>query len=90
MFIPKQVILTLAQFTYMEPKMKIIQKEFNIQTGQEIFSEREETAQEKERREAIAEEIAKAEADAKVKAEAKIALLERLGITEEEARLLLG
>lgn len=33
---------------------------------------------------------AQAEADAKAQAAAKAALLERLGITEEEAKLLLG
>jgi hypothetical protein len=33
---------------------------------------------------------AQAEAEAQAKAEAKAALLERLGITEEEAKLLLG
>ena len=39
-----------------------------------------------------AEQIAqaKAEADAKAQAAAKAVLLERLGITEEEAKLLLG
>jgi hypothetical protein len=36
------------------------------------------------------EEKAAAEAEATTKAEAKAALLERLGITEEEARLLLS
>jgi hypothetical protein len=41
-------------------------------------------------REAIALEIAEREAQARAKADAKAALLERLGITEDEAKLLLG
>lgn len=36
------------------------------------------------------ESIAQTEANAKAQSEAKAALLERLGITEEEAKLLLG
>jgi len=63
-------------------------KEFNCETGEEIV------------RDATAEEIAQIELDAanalarKAEAEAKEAqrqaLLSRLGITEEEARILLG
>lgn len=63
-------------------------KEFNCETGEEIV------------RDATAEEIAQIELDAanalarKAAAEAKAAqrqaLLSRLGITEEEARILLG
>ena len=41
-------------------------------------------------REAIKAEKAKLEAEAKAKADAKAALLERLGITEDEAKLLLS
>jgi hypothetical protein len=41
-------------------------------------------------REAIRLEIAQREAEAQVKATAKAALLERLGITEDEAKLLLA
>ncbi len=66
--------------------MKI--KEINCETGEETL------------RDATAEEIAQAEAD-KLKAEAeaqaqaeaktaRAALLDKLGITEDEARLLLG
>lgn len=66
----------------------MIIKEHNIETGEVI------------EREATAEELAQAEADkaqAEAEAEAlvtaataKDALLEKLGITEDEARLLLG
>ena len=51
--------------------MKIIEKEFNIQTGEETITEREETA-------------------AEAKATAKAELLAKLGITAEEAALLLS
>ncbi len=70
--------------------MKIIEKIFNIQTGEESIIERDETLQEQEQREALEATKAKAEAESQAKAEAKAALLERLGITEEEAKLLLG
>ena len=70
--------------------MKIIEKEFNVQTGEETITEREETAAEaKARKEAEAEAIA-AQAEAAEKATAKAALLERLGITADEAALLLA
>lgn len=41
-------------------------------------------------REAINQEIAQREAEVQAKADAKAALLERLGITEDEAKLLLA
>lgn len=77
---------------YMEVRcnMKIIEKEFNALTGVETITEREETVTEKTER---LEAKAKAEtelAEAEAKATAKAALLERLGITEDEARLLLS
>ena len=70
--------------------MKLTEKEFNVETGEEILTEREETAAEKKEREAFAKEIAKAKAEAEAKATAKAALLNKLGITAEEARILLG
>ena len=70
--------------------MKIIEKEFNVLTGEEKITERDETLEEKERREIFEAEIKLAEENAQAKAAAKAALLERLGITEEEAKLLLG
>ena len=70
--------------------MKIIEKEFNIQTGEETITEREETAAEaKARKESEAEAIA-AQAEAASKATAKAELLAKLGITAEEAALLLS
>ena len=41
-------------------------------------------------REAINQEIAQREAEVQTKADARAALLERLGITEDEAKLLLA
>jgi hypothetical protein len=75
---------------YTEHNMKKIEKEFNIQTGEETITEREETAAEKKAREEAAAEATKAATEAEAKAAQKAALLERLGITEDEARLLLG
>lgn len=67
---------------------KSIIKIVNVETGEEI--EREMTADELAQREADAIEAAAINA-AEVKAAAdKAALLEKLGITEDEARLLLG
>lgn len=70
--------------------MKIIEKEFNVITGQEIFTEREETVEEKAHREVSETEQAIKAAEAQVKAAQRKEILDRLGLTEEEARLLLG
>jgi hypothetical protein len=70
--------------------MKIIEKNFNIQTGEETITERDETAQEIAEREVRETEQATRQAEAEAKATQKAALLDRLGITEAEARLLLG
>ena len=62
--------------------------EHNVETGEVI--ERDATVEEIEQKELnAAKDAAKAQAEAD-KAEAKAALLERLGITEDEAKLLLG
>ena len=68
--------------------MKRIEKEFNVETGEEIITEREETAAEKTFREKLEAEFKAEQAEAKAKAIAKSALLEKLGITAEEAALL--
>jgi len=70
--------------------MKIIEKEFNATTGEETIIEREETAAEKIKREADEAEFATRQAEAEARATARQAILDRLGLTEEEARLLLG
>jgi hypothetical protein len=67
---------------------KSIIKIVNVETGEEI--EREMTADELAQREADAiEAVAIIAAQSKAAAD-KAALLEKLGITEDEARLLLG
>jgi hypothetical protein len=70
--------------------MKITEKEFDLITGEETITERDETAAERSTREARESEIAIAQAEAEAKATAKADLLEKLGITAEEAKLLLS
>ena len=69
--------------------MKITEKDFNIQTGKETVTEREETKSEKDLRLKLEAEAIAAQAEAESKATAKAALLEKLGISSEEAALLL-
>jgi hypothetical protein len=70
--------------------MKIKEKEFNVATGEETITEREETAAEIAEREAFEARIAfLAEAEA-TKATEKAALLAKLGISADEAKLLLS
>jgi hypothetical protein len=70
--------------------MKIIEKEFNAITGEETITERDETAAETKTRLDRAKEIAAAQAEAEAKAEARAAILDRLGLTADEAAILLG
>ena len=70
--------------------MKIIEKEFNAITGETTVTERDETPQEVAEREAREVELTTRQAEAEAKAAQRQALLNRLGITEEEARILLG
>lgn len=74
--------------------MKKIEKIFDAVSGEETIIERDMTADEiaaYEKAQAEAAEIAaKAAEAAAAKAQARQALLDKLGITEEEARLLLG
>lgn len=70
--------------------MKIIQKEFNVQTGEETITERDETAAETKARLDRAKEVEAAQTEAEAKAQARQAVLDRLGLTADEAKLLLG
>ena len=70
--------------------MKIIEKEFNAETGKETITEREETAVETKIRLEMEKEKAAAQADANTKATQKAALLQKLGISSDEAALLLS
>jgi len=80
----------LAQFMYMEAKMKITEKEFNAITGKETITERDETTAEKKIRETLEKEIAKAIVEAKAKETAKAAILDRIGLTADELKTILG
>lgn len=70
--------------------MKITEKEFNIQTGEETITEREETTAEKKLREANVIELATRQAEAEAKATAKAAILDRIGLTADELQTILG
>lgn len=70
--------------------MKITEKEINAITGEETITERDETAAETKERLDHAKEIAAKQAEAEAKATARQAILDRLGLTAEEAQLLLG
>ena len=71
--------------------MKIIEKEFNLQTGEETITERDLTSAElAERQAAEAERENRAQAEAEVQAKRLIALakLEALGLNEADLKAL--
>jgi hypothetical protein len=70
--------------------MKIIEKEFNAITGEETITEREETDAETKARLERAKELAAAKAEAEAKATARQIILDKLGLTADETKLLLG
>jgi hypothetical protein len=70
--------------------MKIIEKEFNVITGEETIVEREETPKEAKEREYYNSLLIAEQAEAQTKAAARQAILNRLGLTAEEAAILLG
>jgi hypothetical protein len=70
--------------------MKITEKTLDLVTGIETITERDETAAETKERLDRAKEVAAAQAEAEAKATEKAALLAKLGITADEAKLLLG
>ena len=70
--------------------MKITEKEFNALTGEETITEREETAAEKKIRETAQKQSATEKAEAEAKEAARQIILDRLGLTADEAKLLLG
>lgn len=70
--------------------MKIIDIDFNVITGEETITERDETSAETKARLDHAKEVAAAQAQAEAKAAARAAILDRLGLTAEEAAILLG
>jgi predicted nucleic acid-binding Zn-ribbon protein len=70
--------------------MKITEKEFNALTGEETITERDETAAEKKLREVRKKELAAEIAEAEAKESARQIILDRLGLTADEVKLLLG
>jgi hypothetical protein len=70
--------------------MKITEKIVNVQTGEETITERDETTAEKKAREALEKEFAAAQAEAEAKAIQRQVILDRLGLTADEAKILLG
>jgi hypothetical protein len=70
--------------------MKIIEKIFDIQTGEETVIERDETFAEKKEREAFVKETLKIQNEAEAKAAARQAIADRLGLTADELKVLLG
>ena len=70
--------------------MKITEKDFNVQTGKETITERDETTAEKKERERAKAEIIAIKAEAEAKATAKQAIADRLGLTADELKLLIG
>jgi hypothetical protein len=78
----------LAQYIYLERPKMYKEKIVNLETGEETW--RDYTDAEIAQVEAAQAEAAQIQAQAEAKAAQKAALLDRLGITEEEAKLLLA
>ena len=70
--------------------MKKIEKEFNVQTGEETITEREETAAEKKERLDFEKQIVAEKAEAEAKQTARQVIADRLGLTADELQVLLG
>jgi hypothetical protein len=70
--------------------MKIIEKEFNVQTGKETITERDETVAEKKAREKRVADLLTVQAEIEAKEAARQAILDRLGLSVDDVKLLLG
>jgi hypothetical protein len=70
--------------------MKIIEKNYDVVTGEETITERDETAAETKARLDNAKAIAAAQTAAETKAIARQAVLDKLGLTTEEIAALLS
>lgn len=70
--------------------MKKVEVIIDVISGEETIIEREETAEETAEREAAEAELATRQVEAQARAEAKAQVLAQLGITEEQAKLLLS
>ncbi len=70
--------------------MKIIERIYNVETGETVDIERDETAAETKARLDDAKKMAIEQTEADEKATARAVILDRLGLTAEEAAILLG
>jgi hypothetical protein len=70
--------------------VKIIEKIFDIENGKETIIERDETVAEKKQREIVEKEIEQIKLVTAEKIAQRQAILDRLGLTDDEAKLLLG
>ena len=70
--------------------MKIVERTFNAETGETVDIERNETAQEKSEREKNQLRRAALIAEAEAKEAQRQAIADRLGLTADELKLLLG
>ena len=70
--------------------MKIIERTFNAETGEIVDIERNETTVEKKIREQQEAEFAAEMAAAEAKTIAKAAILDRIGLTADELKTILG
>jgi hypothetical protein len=75
---------------FMELKMKIIEKIYDVETNEEISFERDATPDELLEAQRLESENAERAAKELKAQSIKAALLQKLGITEEEAKLLLS
>ena len=70
--------------------MKRTERTHNVETGEIIDVERDETAAEKKQRLEYEKEIAVIQAETQAKEAARQAIADRLGLTADELKLLLG
>jgi hypothetical protein len=70
--------------------MKIVERTFNAETGETVDIERNETAQEKAEREKSELKRAELIAEAEARTAQRQAIADRLGLTADELKLLLG
>jgi antitoxin component of RelBE/YafQ-DinJ toxin-antitoxin module len=70
--------------------MLIIEKDFNVSTGIETITEREETAEEIKERLDYEKAVEAAQAEAAAKKAERQEVLKKLGLTADEAAALLG
>ena len=76
--------------TEVQSNMKIIEKIFDIQTGEETIVERDETTADKKEREALQKAATARQAEAEKQAATRQAIADRLGLTADELKILFG